>query len=132
MDNLVIFDGVCGFCTKLVQFILRHESDHVFRFAPMQSTTGSRIMRELGIDPSDAETFVVISGGEAFTRSDAALRLMNHLRGGWKALRILGVLPRPMRDWAYGVVARNRYRWFGRFDQCMVPSPEIRERFITD
>lgn len=89
-------------------------------------------MRELGIDPSDAETFVVISGGEAFTRSDAALRLMNHLRGGWKALRILGVLPRPMRDWAYGVVARNRYRWFGRFDQCMVPSPEIRERFITD
>jgi len=89
-------------------------------------------MRELGIDPSDAGTFVVISGGEAFTRSDAAIRLTQHLRGGWKVLRVLGVLPRPMRDWAYGIVARNRYRWFGRFDQCMVPSSEIRDRFITN
>jgi len=132
LDNLVVFDGVCHFCTKLVQFVLRHESDHVLRFAPMQSTTGSRILRELGIDPEDAQTFVVISGGEALIKSDAALSLMNHLRGGWKALRILGVLPRPMRDWAYGVVARNRYRWFGRFDQCMVPSPEVQDRFITD
>jgi predicted DCC family thiol-disulfide oxidoreductase YuxK len=132
LDNLVIFDGVCNFCTKFVQFVLRHESDHVLLFAPMQSTTGSRIMRELGIDPSDTETFVVISGGEAFTRSDAAIRLTGHLRGGWNVLRIFAVLPRPVRDWAYGVVARNRYRWFGRYDQCMVPSAAIRDRFITD
>ncbi len=98
----------------------------------MQSTTGSRIMHELGIDPSDAETFVVISGGKALTKSDAAIRLTQHLRGGWNFLRVLGVLPRPVRDWAYGIVARNRYRWFGRYDQCMVPSPDIRDRFITD
>lgn len=98
----------------------------------MQSTTGSRIMRELGIDPADAETFVVISGGAALIRSDAAIKLIQHLRGGWKFLHVLRVLPRPMREWAYGVVGRNRYRWFGRYDQCMVPSPEVRDRFITD
>jgi predicted DCC family thiol-disulfide oxidoreductase YuxK len=132
LDNLVIFDGVCSFCTKLVQFVLRHETDHVLRFAPMQSATGSRIMRELGIDPSDAETFVVISGGEAFTKSDAAIRLTKHLCSGWNVLRIFTVLPRPVRDWAYGIIARNRYQWFGRYDQCMVPSPDIRDRFITD
>ena len=89
-------------------------------------------MRELGIDPGDAETFVFISDGETFTKSDAAVKLMSHLRGGWQAIRILGVLPHPVRDWAYGIVARNRYQWFGRFDQCMVPSPEIQNRFITD
>ena len=89
-------------------------------------------MRELGIDPSDTETFVVISGGEALTKSDAAIRLTRHLRGGWKVLRVFGILPRPMRDWMYGVIGRNRYRWFGRYEQCMVPSPEIQDRFIAD
>lgn len=89
-------------------------------------------MHELGIDPSDTDTFVVISGGEAFTKSDAAIRLTQHLRGGWKVLCVFGILPRPMRDWMYGVIGRNRYRWFGRYDQCMVPSPEIQDRFIAD
>ena len=89
-------------------------------------------MRELGIDPEDAETFVFISDGKAFTKSDAALMLAQHLRGGWRILRVFRLLPRPVRDWAYGVLARNRYRWFGRYDKCMVPSPEFRERFIVD
>jgi predicted DCC family thiol-disulfide oxidoreductase YuxK len=132
LNNLVIFDGVCNFCTKSVQFILQHESDNVIRFAPLQSSTGSRLMRELGIDPEDAETFVFISDGKAFTKSDAALMLAQHLRGGWRILRVFRLLPRPVRDWAYGVLARNRYRWFGRYDKCMVPSPEFRERFIVD
>jgi predicted DCC family thiol-disulfide oxidoreductase YuxK len=89
-------------------------------------------MRELGIDPSDAETFVFISNGNALTKSDAALALANHLRGGWRILRIFRFLPRSFRDWGYGILARNRYRWFGRYDTCMVPSPEVRDRFIND
>lgn len=89
-------------------------------------------MRECGLDPENAETFVFISDGEAFTRSEAALRLAGHLRGGWRVLRVFRLLPRPIRDWAYDVLARNRYRWFGQYDTCMVPSPEIRERFIVD
>lgn len=89
-------------------------------------------MREFGIDPDDAETFIFISDGEALTKSDAALKLAQHLRGGWRVLRIFRFLPRPVRDWAYDILARNRYRWFGQYDTCMVPSTEIRDRFILD
>ena len=89
-------------------------------------------MQELGIDPEDAETFVFISNGQALTKSEAALEIAQHLRCGWRALRVFRFLPRPVRDSAYGVLARNRYRWFGRYDTCMVPSAEIRDRFIND
>ncbi len=89
-------------------------------------------MRELGIDPEDAETFVFISDGEAFVKSAAALKVAKHLGGGWRILRVFGVLPRSVLDWGYNILARNRYRWFGRYDTCMVPSPEISDRFIDD
>ncbi len=89
-------------------------------------------MRELGLDPRDAETFVLIVDNEAFIKSNAAIRLSGYLRGGWKLLGVLRIVPRPIRDWAYGIFARNRYRWFGRYDQCMVPSVEIRDRFVID
>ena len=89
-------------------------------------------MREFGIDPDDAATFIFISDGEALTKSDAALKLAEHLGGGWRALRLFRFLPRPVRDWGYDILARNRYRWFGRYDTCMVPSTENRDRFIVD
>ena len=89
-------------------------------------------MQELGLDPGDAETFVLIVDKEAFVKSDAAIRLSEYLRGGWKLLRVFRIVPRPIRDWAYGRFARNRYRWFGRTEQCMVPSVEIRDRFVID
>ena len=132
MKNLVVFDGVCVFCSRLVQFVLRHESDHVLRFTPMQSATGARLMRELGIDPEDAETFVLISEDAVFVKSDAALELTKHLGGAWKVLSAFRVLPRGLRDWGYDIFARNRYRWFGRYDECMLPSPGAEARFILD
>lgn len=132
MNNLVIFDGVCVFCSRLVQFVLRHEGDHVLRFAPMQSTTGAHLMREHGIDPEDAETFVFISEGKALTKSDAAFEITRHLSGVWKVLGAFKILPRGIRDWAYDAFARNRYRWFGRYEQCMVPPPDIQDRFIVE
>ncbi len=89
-------------------------------------------MREFGLDPDHPETFVFVSEGNALTKSDAALALIDHLKGGWRILRVFRLLPRSVRDWGYGIFARNRYRWFGRYDTCMVPSPEIRDRFIND
>ena len=89
-------------------------------------------MQELGLDTRDAETFVLIVDNEAFVKSYAAIRLSKYLRGGWKLLSVFRIVPRPIRDWAYGILARNRYQWFGRTDQCMVPSTEIRDRFIID
>ena len=130
MQFLVIFDGECSFCTKSVQFILRHESEPILRFTPLQSSTGSRLMHEFGLNPQDAESFVLVSGGRVFMKSDAVVELAKYLHGGWRLLAICRIIPRPVRNWAYDVFARNRYRCFGRYDQCMVPSDEIKDRFL--
>ena len=132
MNALVIFDGVCNFCIGSVHFILRHERGPVLTFAPVQTGTGTRMVRELGLDPGDAKTFVLVEDGKAYTRSSAAIRVARYLRWPWRALAAIRVIPRPLRDWAYNRVVVNRYRWFGRSETCMVPPPEIRRRFIED
>ena len=132
MDNVVIFDGVCNLCAHSVRFILNHEAGQTLRFTPLQSPAGARLMRELGFDPGDAKTFVLIADGRAYVRSDAAIRISRYLGGAWKLLGAIKIIPRPVRDWAYDIVARNRYRWFGRFDTCMVPTPELKARFIQE
>ena len=91
-----------------------------------------RLMQEFGIDPTQMGTFVVIADGRAYVRSDAAIRVARFLRGTWKLLGLVSIVPRPIRDYAYDVVARNRYRWFGRHDACIVPTPELRKRFIDE
>lgn len=132
LDNVVLFDGVCKLCTGSVNFILRHEKGPFLRFAPLQSQVGMRLMQEHGIDPAQMRTFVVIADGRSYIRSDAAIRVSRFLRGAWKLLGLVRVVPRPIRDYAYDLVARNRYRWFGRHDACIVPAPELQERFISD
>jgi predicted DCC family thiol-disulfide oxidoreductase YuxK len=89
-------------------------------------------MQEFGIDPTQMKTFVLIADGRAYVRSDGAIRVSRFLRGAWKLLGLVRIIPRPIRDCAYNLVARNRYRWFGRLDACMVPAPELKARFITE
>src|SRR5262245_41275210 len=116
---LVIFDGVCNFCIGSVNFILRHEAGPELQFAPVQSGTGTRMVQELGFDPADAKTFVMVEEGRAYVRSAAAIRVSRYLRWPWRALGVVWIIPSPIRDWAYNLVATNRYRWFGRKDTCM-------------
>ena len=130
MADVVIFDGVCNLCARSVKFILAHEAEPRLRFVPLQSPAGARMMREFGFSPEDAKTFVLVVDGKPHVRSDAAIRVARYLRGGWRVLGAIRIVPRPIRDWAYDVVARNRYRWFGRAESCMVPTPEIRARFV--
>ncbi|RZI70590.1 MAG: thiol-disulfide oxidoreductase DCC family protein [Pseudomonas sp.] len=132
MTGLVIFDGVCSFCERSVQFILRHETGPGLRFAPIQSNMGARMARDHGFDPDDARTFVLVEGGRAYVRSAAAIRVACHLRWPWRVLAAIWIVPRPLRDWAYDRIAANRYRWFGRKDSCMVPTPEQMRRFDQD
>lgn len=132
MNSFVVFDGVCKLCVGSVQFILRNEVGPDLQFVPLQSTTGARMMRELGFDPDDARTFVVVENGKAYTRSGAAIRIARYLRWPWRALAIVRILPRPLRDWAYDLVATHRYQWFGRNDRCMLPTPELSRRFVQD
>lgn len=128
--NLVLFDGVCNLCTASVRFIIRHDRAAIFYFAPLQSEIGKKICQSQGLDPADVQTFVLISGGTMLVRSDAAIEVASRFGGVWRFLTVLRLIPRVARDWIYSMVARNRYRWFGRTDACMIPTPEIKERFL--
>lgn len=131
-DNIVVFDGVCKLCAYSVRFILEHERDHVLRFTPLQSAAGAKLLRQFGLDPAQTTTVVLFVDGNPYLRSDAAIRLARHLRGAWRLLALLKILPRPIRDWGYDVVARYRYRWFGRLDSCLPPIPGLSARFIDE
>jgi predicted DCC family thiol-disulfide oxidoreductase YuxK len=130
MSAVVIFDGVCNLCAASVRFVLRHEDGPRLAFTPLQSPAGGRLMREHGFSPDDVKTFVLVVDGKAYAKSDAAIRVTQYLRGPWKLLGLMRMFPRGLRDWGYDLVARNRYRWFGRVDECMVPTAELRARFI--
>jgi predicted DCC family thiol-disulfide oxidoreductase YuxK len=132
VTDIVIFDGVCNLCARSVQFILSHESEPRFQFSPVQSAAGARILSEYGFSASDVDTFVLVSEGKVYTRSTAALRIARHFKGAWRLLRVLWVVPRPIRDALYNFVARNRYSWYGKSDSCMVPTPELNARFKYD
>ena len=127
---ILLFDGVCNLCSRAVQFVIRHDPARRFRFAALQSETGRRLLAEHGLPADTLDTFVLVEGPRCFTRSDAAIELARRLSGAWRWLRIAALVPRPLRDRLYGVVVRNRYRWFGRRESCMVPTPELAQRFL--
>lgn len=129
---IVVFDGDCHLCSGAARRILRNDRDGTIRFARLQSPLGARLMRDHGLDPGDAETFLFLKEGRALVRSDAAVEVARHLRFPWRALAIFGVLPRFLRDPVYRLLARNRYAWFGRRATCFVPSPEERGRFLDE
>lgn len=133
MPPTMIFDGECVLCSGTVRFVLRRERDQTLQFATMQSEIGRRLAAKHGISAADLDaTFAVIDGGQALTRSDGALRIAQSLRAPWRWLGVLRVVPRPLRDAAYGAIARRRYKLFGRRDACFVPDPAQRHRFLSD
>jgi len=133
--HLVLYDGVCGLCNRLLQFLLEHDDAAVFTFASLQSPVGRAMVERFGGDPDELISFYVVAnyragGAQLLSRSSAALFVAGQLRWPWKAARLLRILPSAIREYIYNVIARNRYRVFGRYDQCLVPSPEFRHRFI--
>jgi len=132
MPGVVIFDGVCNLCSHTVQFIVAHEVSPTLLFASLQSAAGSRLMRQFGLDPEDAKTFVLLEEGLPYVRSEVAIRISRHLRMPWRSLGLVRVVPRFLRDYCYNIVARNRYRWFGRRETCMVPSSAVATRFLSE
>jgi len=133
---VLLYDGVCGLCNRLVQFTLRHDRKNTFRFASLQGPTAARILDRHGQSASDLDTFYVVAdfdqpGEHLLSRSDAALFVLRDLGGGRRILGALGcVLPKALRDALYNVVARNRYRVFGKFDACPLPDPKDRHKFL--
>ena len=131
-DNVVVFDGVCNLCNRYVRFVIERDPDALFRFAPMQSPAGALLLRRHGIVPEDLDTFVLIRSGRVYARSDAAIEIARRLRGPWRLLSLVRVVPRPLRNWLYDIIARNRYRWFGKLSACAVPRAEHRGRFVDE
>ena len=133
---IILYDGVCGLCNRLNQFVLRRDPDAIFRFASLQSPFAARILARYGANVHDLDTVYVVVNFELpdlhlLPRSEAIIFVLKQLGGVWKVLGlVLQLLPRPLRNAAYHFVARNRYRIFGRFETCMLPSPENRNRFL--
>lgn len=133
--HLVLYDGVCGLCNSLLQFLLTHDRRGVFAFASLQSAIGRAVVERLGADPTELTSFYVLANyrtrhSRIFARSNAALFVASQLGWPWKAALIARVLPGAVLDRAYNVIARNRYRVFGRFEQCLAPRSEFRGRFV--
>jgi predicted DCC family thiol-disulfide oxidoreductase YuxK len=122
---------VCNFCNRSVNWIIRRDTRGYFRFAPLQSQAGEALQERYGLDPSALDTLVLIERGKVYVKSTAALRIVRRLRSPWRALYALIAVPRPVLDFGYDSFARRRYRWFGKRDECMVPSPKVRERFLS-
>lgn len=133
---ILLYDGVCGLCNRLVQFILKRDRDAIFRFASLQSGFAADILAKHDINNSELDTFYVVidhsgPGESLLVRSDAAVYVLDRLGGLKKVVAsILRITPRFLRDWAYNVVARHRYRLFGRYDACPLPSAATRSRFL--
>jgi predicted DCC family thiol-disulfide oxidoreductase YuxK len=133
--TVVLYDGVCGLCNRLVQFLLRHDRYDRFRYAPLQSEFASSLLRKHGIDAGDLNSVSLVTDyglptERAFTRSDAVRRAARQLGGVWRLSGLDRVLPRALGDWLYGLVARNRYRMFGKYETCPMPRAEDREKFL--
>lgn len=128
---ILLFDGVCNLCNAGVVFIVRRDPRGRFRFAPLQSAPAARLLEKAGIGAEALpDSMIVIENGRVLYRSDAALRIARGLRWPWPALGALWIIPRPLRNGLYRLVARNRYRWFGQRSECMMPTPELQARFL--
>lgn len=127
---VILFDGVCSFCDASVQFVIDRDPEAQFRFASLQSSTGTRLAAEAGVDASVLDTLVLVTDAGPFVRSDAVIEIARRLGRPWSLLMAGRVLPRSLRDAAYRLVARHRIRLFGRLDACRIPTPELRARFL--
>ena len=139
----VLFDGVCNFCDASVNFIIDHDKAGYFKFAPLQSEEGRRLANQYGFESATArsantdsdlipiDSVILVEDGKAYTHSTGALRVVRRLGLPWSFMYAFIVVPRPVRDYFYRLFAKYRYRFFGKKDQCMIPTPEVRSRFLT-
>jgi len=129
--KIVLFDGVCNLCEGSVQFLLKRDKQNVLYYASLQSDAAAELLPNSGLDEKFLKSIVFIDEGEAFTESDAVLRICKYLPQPWRSLQYFRYIPKWIRDPVYRFIARNRYRWFGKKDQCMMPAEGVMERFLS-
>ena len=131
MSAVILFDGVCSFCNGAVNFLIEHDRSSYFKFAPLQSEAGEKLAAKFGINTVETDSVILIEDEKAYTFSTAALRIAGKLDGVWSWASVFRIVPRPVRDFVYRTFAKYRYRLFGKQDSCMIPTPELRKRFLT-
>jgi len=127
---IVLFDGLCNLCVGSVQFIIKHDRQKQFRFVSLQSSFGKAVMQEAGVREHNFNSFILLEDGKILTRSTAALSVCKQLSGGLKLLYVLIIVPAFIRDPIYSIIANNRYRWFGKKEECWLPDEKLRSLFL--
>lgn len=131
-DNpLILFDGICNFCNSAVNFTLKRNTKADIRFAPMQSEAGQKLLQQYNLPADDMQSFFFIEDGVVYKQSTAALKVCRHLRWLWPLCYGFIIVPKFIRDGIYNWIAKNRYKWFGVQQSCMIPTPEVRARFLN-
>ena len=125
----ILFDGVCNLCNSSVNFIIDRDRG-AFKFASLQSSEAQNLLQKSGIDSRKLESIVLVENDAVYNKSTAALRIAGYLKGLWPVAKVFLILPRVIRDFLYDIIARNRYKWFGKQDACRIPTPELRHRFL--
>jgi predicted DCC family thiol-disulfide oxidoreductase YuxK len=129
-QQIILFDGVCNLCNGFVQFVINHDPTAKFKFASLQSEAAEKLIEGFQLPPSRPDSIMLIQNKQLYLESTAALRILRQLTGIWPVLYAGMLLPAFVRDAVYKIIARNRYRWFGRQESCMLPSPSLKSRFL--
>ncbi|UUI52024.1 thiol-disulfide oxidoreductase DCC family protein [Bacillus velezensis] len=130
-DRVLLFDGVCNLCNGAVQFIIKRDPAGKISFASLQSDTARELLASEGLPTEQFDSMIFIENGRIYKKSAAVLKVSRHLRGAWRLSAVFFAVPRPLRDRAYSFITRRRYKWFGKREACMLPSPEIKNRFLS-
>ena len=128
---IILFDGVCNFCNASANFTAKHDSKNYFLFAPLQSEKGIELLVKFNIDETKTDSFVLIENNNAYIKSSAALRVARHLNGLYSLPYIFIIIPPFIRDAVYDFISRHRYKWFGKRETCMIPTEEMKRKFIS-
>ncbi|MCJ7840451.1 DCC1-like thiol-disulfide oxidoreductase family protein [Lederbergia sp. NSJ-179] len=130
MGAIILFDGECHFCNRSVQFTIKRDPAGYFQFSSLQGNYGKKLLADNQLN-DDVDSMILIEDGKFYCKSTAALRICKHLKGLWPLAYLFIVIPTPIRNLVYDFIAKNRYKWFGKAESCMLPSPGIRKRFLT-
>ena len=128
--SIILFDGVCNLCNGAVNFVIKRDTGNVFKFTPLQEKQGALLLKTHAIDIQKLDSIVLIENGNVYTKSSAALRIAKKLSGPWPLFFVLLIIPSFIRDGVYDFIAKNRYKWFGKKEQCMIPTLGLKEKFL--
>ncbi len=131
-QSIILFDGVCNLCNSAVNFVIKRDKKNLIQFAPLQSETACVLLANHKMHTPEMKSFIFIENGKAYTQSTAALKVCRHLSGAWPALYVLIIIPSFIRNGIYKWIAKNRYKWFGKKSECMIPAAELQSKFLNE